>query len=96
MNIAIYSSNNSIFKNPFDIHSSINSIILYVACLYIGTLQHNTLNIPAHHIANYNRYYNCLQRLCQHFLKASSLLHVYVQSKKYHYYLRPHDNVYSD
>ena len=60
-------------RSLFDIHSSINSIILYVARLYIGTLQ----NIHT----NYNRSHNCLQRLCQHFLKASSPLHIRTKQK---------------
>ena len=51
INIAIYSSNNSIFK-PFDIHSSINSVILYVGCLYIGIL-HNTVGPQLQYLNTY-------------------------------------------
>ena len=68
-------------RNLFDIHSSINSIILYAAGLYIGTLLTTQYFEYTRHIANYSHDHNRLQRLCQHFLKASSPLHICTKQK---------------
>ena len=72
---AIYGSNNTFFKKSFsfDIHSSINSIILHSMFVHWNTTQYFDYTC---HIAYYNRDHNCLQRLCQYFLKASSPLHI--------------------
>ena len=77
--IAIYSSSNSIpFLNLSDIHSSINSIIL------CSTLIHwNTIQYFEYAPYNYNHDHNCIQRLCQHFLKTSSpCLPIYIRTKQ--------------
>ena len=76
-------------RSPFDIHSSINSIIL------CGMFIHwNTTQYFEYAPYNYNSDHKYLQRLCQHFLKTSSpACHcTYTQSKRYYYYLQL-DNV---
>ena len=82
INISIYIGAIILFlRSLFDIHSSINSIILYAARLYIETLLTTQYFEYTYHIANYNHDHNCLQRLCQHFLKAFSPLHICTKQK---------------
>ena len=84
------------FLSHFNIHSSINSIILCSTFILWTTTQYFEY-VPL--IYKYNRDHNSLQRLCQHLLKTSSPclpLHMRTKIRYYNYYMQTHDKAVID